>query len=81
MTVLDASIDLDAPAVTTIRTLCIDAVQANPGIRGRRWRWRRSLHAVAAVPALRPRRPDLAERDRFVPSAGHASTLLYSCST
>ena len=36
------------------------------------------LHAVAAVPAVRPELPVWANRDRFVLSAGHASTLLYA---
>ena len=79
MTVLDASTDLDALAVTTIRTLCIDAVQAaNSGIRDADGDGAGGLHAVAAVPALRPRRPDLAE-SRSVRAVGWARLdLLYS---
>lgn len=72
--------DLDARAVTTVRMLALDAVQAagsgHPG-----------LPLGAAVPAwaifsrfLRhdPRTPDWPDRDRFVLSAGHGSALLYA---
>ena len=80
MTVLDASTDLDALAVTTIRTLCIDAVQAaNSGHPGTPMAmapvaytlWQRFLR-------FDPADPIWPNRDRFVLSAGHASTLLYS---
>ena len=80
MTVLDASTDPDALAVTTIRTLCIDAVQAaNSGHPGTPMAmapvaytlWQRFLR-------FDPADPIWPNRDRFVLSAGHASTLLYS---
>jgi transketolase len=80
VTVLDASTDLDALAVTTIRTLCIDAVQAaNSGHPGTPMAmapvaytlWQRFLR-------FDPADPIWPNRDRFVLSAGHASTLLYS---
>ncbi len=80
MTTLDVSTDLDALAVTTIRTLCIDAVQAaNSGHPGTPMAmapvaytlWQRFLR-------FDPADPIWPNRDRFVLSAGHASTLLYS---
>jgi transketolase len=80
VTKLDVSTDLDALAVTTIRTLCIDAVQAaNSGHPGTPMAmapvaytlWQRFLR-------FDPADPIWPNRDRFVLSAGHASTLLYS---
>ena len=72
--------DLDDRAVATIRTLAMDAVQAaNSGHPGT---------PIALAPVaytlwqenLRfdPSAPIWANRDRFVLSAGHASTLLYA---
>ena len=72
--------DLDAACVTTIRTLCMDAVQAaNSGHPGTPMGmapvvytlWQRFLR-------FDPADPIWPNRDRFVLSAGHASTLLYS---
>ena len=72
--------DLDDLCVNTIRFLAADAVQrANSGHPG--------MPMGAAAPAyvlwtrhLRhaPRHPDWFDRDRFVLSAGHGSTLLYA---
>jgi transketolase len=75
----DSSV-LDSLCVNTIRTLCIDAVQkANSGHPGT---------AMALAPVMYelwqrhlgfdPSDPIWPNRDRFVLSAGHASTLLYS---
>ena len=72
--------DPDQLAVTTIRTLCIDAVQqANSGHPGTPMAmapvaftlWQRFLR-------FDPDDPIWPNRDRFVLSMGHASTLLYS---
>ena len=72
--------DIDRRSIDTIRTLCIDAVQqANSGHRGTPMgmapvvyaSWQHALRYDPADPAW----PD---RDRFVLSAGHASTLLYA---
>jgi hypothetical protein len=49
-----------------------------PAIPARRWPGAGGLHAVAALPALRPDDPIWPNRDRFVLSNGHASMLLYS---
>jgi transketolase len=71
---------IDELAITTIRTLAIDAVQkANSGHPGAPMGmapmayvlWTRHLRHA-------PSRPDWVDRDRFVLSAGHASMLLYS---
>ncbi|HEY5880561.1 MAG TPA: transketolase [Nakamurella sp.] len=70
----------DQLTVTTIRTLCMDAVQAaNSGHPGTPMAlapvmytlWQRYLRFDPAAPIW-------SNRDRFVLSAGHASTLLYS---
>jgi transketolase len=72
--------ELDALAVTTIRTLAMDAVQAaNSGHPGTPMAlapvaytlWQRFLR-------FDPADPIWPNRDRFVLSAGHASTLLYA---
>ncbi|HXG39486.1 MAG TPA: transketolase, partial [Candidatus Limnocylindrales bacterium] len=72
--------DIDRLAITTIRTLSIDAVQkANSGHPGTPMGaapmayvlWTRYLRHA-------PRHPHWPNRDRFVLSAGHASMLLYS---
>ncbi len=72
--------DPDALCVATIRTLCIDAVQqANSGHPGTPMAmapvaytvWQRFLR-------FDPDDPIWPNRDRFVLSMGHASTLLYS---
>ena len=71
---------VDQLAVTTIRTLAMDAVQAaNSGHPGTPMAlapvgytlWQRHLR-------FDPELPVWANRDRFVLSAGHASTLLYA---
>jgi transketolase len=72
--------DADALSVTTIRTLCMDAVQAaSSGHPGTPMAmapvaytlWQRFLR-------FDPADPIWPNRDRFVLSAGHASTLLYA---
>ncbi len=70
--------NLDRPAINTIRTLSIDAVQqANPDIRVRRWRWRTGLYDLERS-WVRSQGSDLARSRRFVLSNGHASMLLWS---
>ena len=72
--------DIEQLTVNTIRTLSMDAVQAaNSGHPGTPM----ALAPVAyklwqGLPALRPGDPVWPNRDRFVLSVGHASTLLYS---
>ena len=72
--------DLDELAITTLRTLSIDAVEAaGSGYPGT---------AMAMAPVIYtifndhlrydPEDPDWENRDRFVLSVGHASILLYS---
>jgi transketolase len=77
---LVATTDIDTLCVNTIRTLCMDAVQrANSGHPG-------TPMAMAPVVyelwqnhlRFDPDDPIWPNRDRFVLSAGHASTLLYS---
>jgi transketolase len=80
MTSTVAANDIDTTSVNTIRTLCIDAVQAaNSGHPGTPMAmapvvytlWQRYLR-------FDPQDPIWPDRDRFVLSAGHASTLLYA---
>jgi transketolase len=75
-----AAADLDALAITTMRTLAIDAVQqARSGHPGTPMGaapvvytlWQRALR-------FDPQDPAWPDRDRFVLSSGHASMLLYS---
>jgi transketolase len=76
----DATVDVDRLAIDTIRTLAMDAVQAaNSGHPG-------TPMALAPVAytlwqeflRFDPDDPIWPNRDRFVLSAGHASTLLYA---
>ena len=72
--------DVDQLAVTTIRTLSMDAIeQANSGHPGAPM----GLAAVAYVLYSKflkhdPENPKWPDRDRFILSCGHASMLLYS---
>ena len=72
--------ELDQLSINTIRTLCMDAVQqANSGHPGTPMGMAPLVY-VLWQEFLRydPAHPHWANRDRFVLSAGHASTLLYS---
>ncbi len=76
----DATKNLDHLTITTIRTLCMDAVQkANSGHPGAPM----GLAPAAYMLFTRflkhnPKNPAWIDRDRFVLSGGHASSLLYS---
>jgi len=79
-TTADASVELDRTCIDTIRTLCIDAIEAaNSGHPGTPigmapvtyTLWQRFLR-------FDPADPIWPNRDRFVLSAGHASALLWS---
>jgi transketolase len=66
-------------AIDTIRTLCIDAVQAaNSGHPGTPMALAPVMYSVWQRLRFDPNHPIWSGRDRFVLSAGHASTLLYS---
>ena len=79
-TTTDTATELDERCIATIRTLCIDAIQdanSGPGHPDRDRPGR--LHALAAVPALRPERSDLAEsRSLRAFLRAQPSTLLWS---
>lgn len=76
----DAETNLDQLTINTIRTLCIDAVQkANSGHPGAPM----GLAPAAYILFKRflkhnPKNPAWIDRDRFVMSGGHVSSLLYS---
>ena len=79
-TVTDTATELDGRCITTIRTLCIDAIQAaNSGHPGTPigiapvtyTLWQRFLR-------FDPSEPIWPNRDRYVLSSGHASALLWS---
>ena len=74
---------IEKVAVDTIRTLCMDAVQAaNSGHPGTPMALAPVMYTVwQRFLRFDPNQPIWSNRDRFVLSAGHASTLLYSCST
>ncbi len=71
---------IDKLAVDTIRTLCMDAVQAaNSGHPGTPMALAPVLYTVwQKYLRFDPNAPIWSNRDRFILSAGHASTLLYS---
>src|SRR5882724_9478175 len=74
------AVDMDLLCVNTIRTLCIDAVQAaNSGHPGTPMGMAPAVYALwNRVLNFDPQDPIWPNRDRFVLSCGHASTLLYS---
>src|ERR1700745_698849 len=80
MTAVVAGPDIDALSVNTIRTLCIDAVQAaNSGHPGTPMAMAPVVYALwQKVLRFDPEHPIWPNRDRFVLSMGHASMLLYS---
>ena len=75
-------------AVNDIEQLSIDTIRAlpwtpsrrpTPGIRGPRWRSRRSpTSSTGSVMRANPANPTWPDRDRFVLSAGHACILQYA---
>jgi transketolase len=71
---------IDKLATDTIRTLCMDAVQAaNSGHPGTPMALAPVIYTVwQKFLRFDPEHPIWSNRDRFVLSAGHASTLLYS---
>ncbi|MFM7825889.1 MAG: transketolase, partial [Candidatus Limnocylindrus sp.] len=71
---------LEQSAITTIRTLAIDTVQAaNSGHPGAPMGCAPMAHTVWTRHLRHaPRTPNWFDRDRFVLSNGHASALLYS---
>src|SRR6202046_5907133 len=71
---------IDEIAVNTIRTLCVDAVQqANSGHPGTPMAMAPVLYTLwQEFLRFDPEDPIWPNRDRFVLSSGHASTLLYS---
>ena len=71
---------IGALCVNTIRTLAMDAVQAaNSGHPGAPMGLAPAAYVLwTRILKHNPANPDWADRDRFVLSAGHASTLLYS---
>jgi transketolase len=74
------SVSIDDLCVNTIRTLCIDAVQqANSGHPGTPMAMAPVVFALwQDFLRFDPADPIWPNRDRFVLSSGHASTLLYS---
>ncbi|NMN93530.1 transketolase [Antrihabitans stalactiti] len=80
MTAVVARPDIDSLSVNTIRTLCIDAVQAaNSGHPGTPMAMAPVVYELwQNILRFDPSDPIWPNRDRFVLSAGHASTLLYS---
>src|SRR5215217_5110990 len=71
---------IDKLAIDTIRTLCMDAVQAaNSGHPGTPMALAPVMYTVwQKFLRFDPGAPIWSNRDRFILSAGHASTLLYS---
>ncbi len=72
--------DVHQLSIDTIRTLAMDAVQAaNSGHPGMPMGCAPMAHVLfTEAMAHDPARPDWADRDRFVLSAGHGSMLLYA---
>lgn len=80
MVATNTDTELDKLAINTIRTLCIDAVQAaNSGHPGTPMSMAPVVYTLwQEILRYDPSAPIWPDRDRFVLSVGHASTLLYS---
>jgi transketolase len=80
MSTTQAAFDLDQVCVSTMRTLAIDAIQqANSGHPGTPMGMSPTVYCLwQRLLRFDPQDPIWMNRDRFVLSAGHASTLLYT---
>src|SRR5246127_811319 len=80
MSTTKAVLDLDELCINTMRTLAIDAIQqANSGHPGTPMGMSPTVYCLwQRLLRFGPRDPIWMNRDRFVLSAGHASTLLYT---
>ncbi len=77
---VDATENLDQLTVNTLRTLCMDAVQkANSGHPGAPMGLAPAAYVLfKKCLKYNPKNPAWIDRDRFVLSGGHVSSLLYS---
>src|SRR3954453_9085990 len=75
-----AQVDLDRLSIDTIRTLSMDGVQkANSGHPGMQMAMAPAAYLLfTRLMQHNPKDPSCPDRDRFLPSAGHGSLLLYS---
>src|SRR5215470_15277304 len=80
MSTTQAVLDTDALCINTMRTLAIDAIQqANSGHPGTPMGMSPTVYCLwQRLLRFDPEDPIWMNRDRFVLSAGHASTLLYT---
>src|SRR5260370_21944909 len=80
MSTAQTVLDLDQLCVNTMRTLAIDAIQqANSGHPGTPMGMSPTVYCLwQRLLRFDPQDPIWMNRDRFVLSAGHASTLLYT---
>src|SRR5882724_10176421 len=80
MSTTQTVLDLDQVCVNTMRTLAIDAIQqANSGHPGTPMGMAPTVYCLwQRLLRFDPEDPIWPNRDRFVLSAGHASTLLYA---
>src|SRR5258705_177096 len=80
MSTTQTVLDLDQVCVNTMRTLAIDAIQkANSGHPGTPMGMSPTVYCLwQRLLRFDPEDPIWMNRDRFVLSAGHASTLLYT---
>ena len=80
MSTTQAVLDIDQVCVNTMRTLAIDAIQkANSGHPGTPMGMSPTVYCLwQRLLRFDPEDPIWMNRDRFVLSAGHASTLLYT---
>src|SRR5580692_7245216 len=80
MSTTQTVLDLDQVCVNTMRTLAIDAIQqANSGHPGTPMGMSPTVYCLRQrLLRFDPQEPIWMNRDRFVLSAGHASTLLYT---
>jgi transketolase len=80
MSTTKAVLDTDELCINTMRTLAIDAIQqANSGHPGTPMGMSPTVYCLwQRLLRFDPEDPIWMNRDRFVLSAGHASTLLYT---
>ena len=77
---IDKNLNIDYKSIQNIKTICLEMIdKASSGHPGMALGSAPILHALyTKVLNICPKHPDWVNRDRFILSSGHASSLLYT---